>query len=571
MWKGGGKVIQRLHPTNLVQVGCTVLLAGLVLYPLFWLFMGSFQSDPRSFSFTFKAYTNILAVPFLGEIIFNTAAMAVGATALAVLMGVPMAWIVGRTDTPFKELLTLVALIPFITPPLVGAISWYYLATPNVGYINVFWKWVTGSTVPIFDIFTLKGLIWVMGLYVTPYVFIFTSIALRNMDPALENAAYVAGGGPLSTTLRVTLPLVAPAILSGALLAFIQSLEMFAIPAAIGVPGDIYVFTTEIWRMLLGLPPKYAEAAALCVPLFLVSGLALWGQYRFMGKGRQYTTVGGKGHRPRVISLGRWRYVALAFTLFYLLMSTGLPYLTLIYGSLIKARGLAPTWENLTLLHLWEVIAGDSRPLVFRAIKNSLILGFAGATLGVGLSTVVAYVIHRTRWRGRAFLDFLSLIPLAIPGAVIAIGLLWAYVRPPFELYGTLTILLLAYITRFVPFGVRAVGNSILQVSEELEKAAYVSGAPWGTMFRKILVPLLLPGIVAGWVLIFVSMMRELSASIMLYGFQKETLAVALFLIWDEGRFEYVSILALLIAFLSLVPVALVRRFVRLDETREIF
>lgn len=552
-----------------VEAGCLLVVSALVLYPLFWLFLGAFQSDPRSFTVTFKAVYEVLSAYYLGEIIYNTAVMSVGTTVLAALLGVPLAWLVERTDTPFKESVNLVALVPFITPPIVGAISWSYLGTPEAGFINVFWRWLTGSQEPLFDIFTLGGLVWVMALYLTPYVFIFTSIALRNMDPIHENAAYISGASPLRATLRVTLPLAAPAILSGALLVFILSLEIFAIPAAIGVPGGIYVFTTQMWRMVLGVPPKFAEAAVLSIPLLLVAALALWLQVLALGKGKQYTTVGGKGFRPRLISLERWRYPALAFAFFYLLMSAVLPYLTIVYGTFIKTRGLPPTWENLTLHHLTDMFTGAASPIIFRAINNSLILSVGGATLGVMLSLLVAYFIQRSRSKTRHLLDFFSLIPVAIPGAVIAIGLLWAYIRPPFDLYGTLTIMLLAYVTRFLPFGVRAVGSSIVQVSEELERAAYVSGAGWGTTFRTILVPLILPGIAAGWTLMFVSMMRELSASIMLYGFNKETLAVALFLIWDEGLFQYVSILSLIIVGLSLIAVALVRRVLRVGEIRE--
>jgi iron(III) transport system permease protein len=321
---------------------------------------------------------------------------------------------------------------------------------------------------------------------------------------------------------------------------------------------------------MLAVPPKFAEGAALCVPLLVVSGLALWGQTRALGSGRSYATVGGRGGRPHAVPLGRWRAAAFAYALFYLLMSTVLPYLTLIYGTFIRSPGLPPTWDNLTLRHLQGFVQGDASPLVLRSARNSLVLSLSGATLGVALAAVVAYVLQRTRRRGRALLDFVALAPVAIPGAVMAIGLMWAYLRPPFELYGTLTILLLAYVTRFLPFGVRAVGGSLAQVSEELEKSAYVTGASWGIAFRTILVPLLLPGIGAGWVLMFVSMMKELSASIMLYGFHKETLGVTLFLLWGEGLFQFVSILSLLITILTLASVALVRRVLRLGEVGEI-
>ena len=548
------------------RILCLALVAGLVLYPLFWLFVGSFQKSPGSFIFSVEPYVNVLTADYLGGILSNTAIMTVGTTLAAIAIGVPMAWIVARTDTPMKGLVHLVALVPFITPPMVGAITWSYLGSPNTGFLNVAWMMLTGTEEPLFNIYSMGGLIWVMALYLTPYTFLFTSIALENMDPTLENAAYVTGSSPFETTLRVTLPLMAPAIMSGALLVFIQSLEIFAIPAAIGSPGGIYVFVTQIYQLLLGIPPKFGEAAALSIPLLFVAAFALWLQLRATGKGRSYATVGGKSFRPKLLELGKAKYLALGFVLFYLTMSAVLPYLVVIYGTFIKSSGLAPTLDNMTLEHLSRVIYGDATPLVTRSIKNSLILSIGGATIAIFLAAATAYFINRGKWRGQKTLDFVALIPIAIPGAVIAIGLLWAYARPPFDLYGTLSILLLAYVTRYLPFGIKAVATSIMQVSEELEKAAFISGADWLKTFRTILIPLLVPGLFAGWVLMFVSMMRELSASILLYAFHKETLAVALYLVWDEALFEYVSILSLIIVVLSLLSIAIVRSFVKSDS-----
>ena len=542
------------------------MVAGLVLYPLYWLILGSFKTDLRSTGFTIQAFVDVFSADYMGEVLYNTAVMAVGVTLLSVLIGVPLAWIVGRTDTPLKEYINLIALLPFITPPIVVAVSWSYLGTPRVGFINLFWKWLMNTNEPLFDIFTLGGLIGVMALSLAPYVFIFTAAAFQNMDSTLENAAHVAGAGPWTTTLRITLPLAAPAILSGALLVFILALEIFAIPATIGVSGGIYVFSTHLWRLMIGIPPKFSHAAALSIPLLLISAFALWMQTRALGKGKKYTTVVGKTFRPRLISLGPWRYAALGFAFFYLLMSAILPLLTLVYGTFITNRGRPPVWEYLTLSNLKEMISGEAGPLILRSIQNSLFLSFSGATIGVVLSAVVAYFIVRSRWRGRAVLDFLALIPVAIPGAVIAIALMWAYIRPPFNLYNTFSIILIAYITRFLPFGVKAIGNSVAQISEELERAASVSGAGWGTMFRKVLVPLILPGIGAGWVIMFVSMMRELSSSIMLFSSQKETVGIVLIQLYDEGEFSQVSILSLAVVVLSLLSVGLVRRVLRLGE-----
>ena len=311
--------------------------------------------------------------------------------------------------------------------------------------------------------------------------------------------------------------------------------------------------------MMIGIPPNFSHAAAMSIPILLVCGLALWGQTKALGRSAKYTTVVGKSFRPRLIQLGRWKYLALGFSGFYLLVSAILPMLTLIYGTFISNRGRPPTVEFLTLSHIEEVLLGDGGAVIMRSIENSLLLSFLGATIGIALAAIVAYFVVRSKWRLRGTLDFLALIPVAIPGAVIAIAMLWAYIREPFNLYHTLWIILLAYITRFLPFGVKAVSNSITQIHEELERAAAISGASWFTLFWRVLVPLAMPGIVAGWIILFVSMMRELSASIMLFSSNKEVIGTILIQLYDEGLFSHVCILSLIIVILSLGSVALVR------------
>jgi len=540
-----------------------LVVSGLVLYPLFWLVLGSFLPNPRSFEFSFEAYVDVFTSSYLPKILTNTAIMSLGTTLGSTVLGVSLAWIVARTDAPYKALINLVALVPFITPPMVGAIAWSYLGSPNSGFINVAWMGLTGGEQPLFDIFTLGGLVLVMTLYLTPYVFLFTSIALQNMDPALENAAALTGAQPVRTTLTITLPLASPAIASGALLVFIQSLEILAIPAAIGSPGGHYVFVTQIYQLLLGLPPKFDHAAALSLPLLLVCALALWLQLKVMGKDRAYTTVGGKSFRPKPVELGAFKWVALAYTGLYLLLAAGLPYAVFLYGSFIKSSGLPLTPDNLTLEWVHAFFIERSNPMIWRSIQNSLALSITGATVGMVLAALCAYYTNRGEWRGKRYLDFVAIIPVAIPGGVIAIGLLWAYIREPFQLYGTLWIILLAYITRYLPFGVKAVSSSIVQVSSELEKAAHVCGANWLKSFVSVLAPVLIPGLFAGWVIMFVSMMRELSASVMLYGFNHETMAVALYLLWDEALFQYVSILSLVMVAVSLMAIAVVRRLAK--------
>ncbi len=557
----GSKTAPVLDTMKLVRGISTAVVVVLVVYPLLWLLLGSMQSSTGAGFF--HTYVDAVRSPYFGEMIWNSAVMSIGTTVLAVIMGTPLAWIVVRTDTPFRPVLMSLALVPFITPPVLAAIAWSYLGSPNSGILNLLWRSVTHARGPLFDIYSMPGLIWVMALSLTPYVFVFTSTGLENMDPALENASSIAGSSPRRTTLTITLPLMMPAILSGALLVFIQSLEIFAIPATIGVPAGIYVFVTQIYQLIQELPPNYGEAAALSVPVLAICGLALLLQNRLLGRGKSYATVAGKALRPQRIHLGAMRYVALGYALSFLFFSAALPYLVFLYGAFIKSSGLPPYPENLTTRYLTEFFAGSEGAMVLRAIRNSLILSISGAAIATVMAALIAYFVQRGRWRGAGLLNFLALAPVAVPGAVLAIGLLWAYIRPPFELYGTLTILLLAYVTRNLPYGVQAVGASLAQVSDDLEKAARITGAPWGRAFRTVVLPVLIPGLLSGWVLMFVSMMRELSASIMLFSSNTETLAVALYLLWDEALFQKVSILSLIIVVLALVPIAFVRWLVR--------
>ena len=543
----------------MLEWGCLLVVGFLVLYPLFWLLLGSIKPSLNSPEYNLDAFIAIYQADYMGEVLRNTAIMSIGVTILSILIGVPLAWIVGRTDTPFKDYISMIAILPFIMPPVVVAVAWAYLGTPRVGFVNLFWKWLAGTNEPLFDIFTMGGLIFVMALSLAPYVFIFTVTAFKNMDPTLENAAHVSGANQWQTTLRITFPLAAPAILSGALLVFIQSLEIFAIPATIGVSGGIYVFATQLWRMMIGIPPNFSHAAAMSVPILLICGLALWGQTKALGRSAKYTTIGGKSFQPRLVRLGRLKWVALGFAGSYLLVSAILPLLTLIYGTFISNRGRPPTLDFLTLEHLREMLFGDGGDVILRSIGNSLFLSFIGATVGIALAAVVAFFVVRSKWKARGTLDFLALIPVAIPGAVIAIAMMWAYIREPFNLYHTIWIILLAYITRFLPFGVKAVSNAITQIHEELERAAAVSGANWFVVFWRVLVPLAMPGIVAGWIILFVSMMRELSASIMLFSSNNEVIGTILIQLYDEGLFSHVCILSLIIVILSLGSVALVR------------
>ena len=405
----------------------------------------------------------------------------------------------------------------------------------------------------------MSGLIFVMSLYVSPYVFLTVQAVMQRMDASLEEASLITGASLSRTAFQVVLPLSMPAILSAGILVITRVLEEFAIPGVLGAPSGIYTITTYIYYQAISyVPPRYEVAALLASLLMGATAILLWLQSRILGGGGRFTTVTGKGHAPRLQRLGRWRYLTLAYALVYIGLTVGLPYLVLLYAAFISQWGAVPVPSNLTLMNF--VSTFDPALSVRAGLFNSLILAVAGATCATLLTLVISYMITRgSRWR-RNLLDFVSSIPLAMPGPVLAVAMLWAYLHEPFVLYGTLWILLVAYVTHYLPYGVRTITSSFRQISPDFERAAAVCGASRLAGFRDILFPLVRPGILAGWMLMFISMIRELSSSIFLFVPGTETTAVTMLEMWQEANFSGVAVLSLTLIAVSVSVVLLVRR-----------
>jgi iron(III) transport system permease protein len=548
--------MQRLDPATLVMAVAVTVLLFLVLYPLFWLFYGSFaygdQASPGA------AFSQFWQLPGLGRAFQNTLELLLGALPLSFLLALPLVWIVARTDTPLKGLIEIAALLPFITPPLIGAVAWALLAAPRTGLLNVFARQL-GAGAPVLNIYSMSGLIFVMSLYVSPYVFLTVQAVMQRMDASLEEASRIAGASLARTVFKVVLPLSMPAILSAGILVITRILEEFAIPGVLGAPSGIYTITTYIYYQAISyVPPRYEVAALLASLLMGSTAILLALQSRILGGGGRFTTVSGKGHPPRLLRLGAWRYLTLAYALIYIALTVALPYLVLLYAAFISRWGAVPVPSNLTLANF--VSTFDPALSVRSGLFNSLILAVSGATCATLLTLVISYMITRgPPWR-RNVLDFVSSIPLAMPGPVLAVAMLWAYLHEPFVLYGTLWILLVAYVTHYLPYGVRTITGSFRQISPDFERAAAVCGAGRLAGFRDILFPLVRPGILAGWMLMFISMIRELSSSIFLFVPGTETTAVTLLEMWQEARFSGVAVLSLTLIALSVCVVVLVRR-----------
>lgn len=518
-------------------MGATVaVIVALTAVPLGYLLWKTFLPEGElSLEHVRKAYR----APGLGSMVANSLAFAVGSTALAVCVGTLLAFFVMRTDLPARRLLFVAALAPLALPGVLYAIAWIFLASPRAGVLNV----LLGEGT--FDIFSLGGMVFVEGLHLSPLAFLLMAAAFRSMDPAFEASALVSGASVLTTLRRVTLPLLRPALAAATLILAVRTLGAFAVPALLGLPGGVWVFTSRIWRSLGEYPPDFGAAAAYSTSLLLLTSVGVVLHSRLWRQGMRFQTVTGKGFRPARIPLGRWRWPAAGFVLAYAAVAAALPFLMLVYVSTQRFFS-APTRESLARVTLepYANVLGDEQLL--RAVKNSFLLGVGAATGVMLLAVVAAWLVLRTNVRGRGLVDGLAFLPISVPGLVLAVALLLVYLRSPLPVYGTLWLLLIAYLTLFLPYGMRYATAAMGQVGRELEESARTSGADWWHTLRRVLVPLMLPGLAAGWLYIVVVAMRELSTSILLYSPGSEVLSVAIWEEFSDGRFPEVAALGVL-------------------------
>jgi len=485
------------------------------------------------------------------EALGMTAIMGTGATALACLFGLGLAWIVARTDLPGRNWFDTLNLIPFFLSPFVGAISWTYLAAPNVGLLNQMLA-ALGAPADTLNIYSVAGVIWVLALFYTPYVYLFIISPMRRMDPALEDAARAHGAGFWLTLRHVTAPLMLPALLSGALVVFVTSAGLFDVPLALASPHGIRTIPTTVFQVVQ-YPTDYGLASAIGVMVMTITVLITLMQRSYLS-GRSFATVTGKGYRPRTVQLGRWKSVALALELVYIGGGVVLP-----MGALI-AVALSPLWtgkpqpSTFTLANFQFVLF--EHDLARRAMLNSLIVATLGATTGVLIGTLQSYYLQRGRSRLRTVMDAFLSLPLGIPGIILGLGFLILALRTP--LYSTLWIILIAYIARFLPFATRGISAMLVSLSTDLEESARASGATWLQTMRIIVLPLIWPAILAAWLMLFVIFIRELGATILLYAQGTETISVAM-VIMGEMNFGYVAALAVIQALLLFLAFALFR------------
>jgi iron(III) transport system permease protein len=549
-------VRRRFDMSKPVLVVFAAFLALLIGLPMAWLVYFSLtdaQGAPSLGNFLQVATNPQFLTPFATTL---TLATSVGLIACAV--AAPVGWLVARTDMPFRREIRALVMASFVTPPFLGAIAWEILAAPNSGVLNHIWRALTGaeSDEHLFNIYSLPGLIFVIACYTFPYVFVLVTNALDRIPAELEDASSILGARAWETVRRVTVPLVLPAVLAGGLVAFLQAMTLFGSPAILALPAGFHTMTTRIWS-LFQFPPKPGLAAAAALPLLIITILLLRAQGWILGR-RGYAVVGGKYGQPRPVRLGRWRWVALAVCLAVLCLPVFLPYGALIKAAFTRLPSDPLALEFLTLKHLKFVFIEFSQTRL--ALQNTVVLGVASATVGTLLALVIAYVTTRQAIAGHRLLGFLATAPVAIPGIVLGVGLFLSYTRPPLVLYGTLWILLLAYLTIELPAAYQQLQSAFRAVHPELEEASRILGATRLRALRDVTAPLLRSGVIAAWCFIFIGVMRELSAAIMLFTANTKVISVVIYDLNESGDLGAISILGLTMLIVTFAVVLLVNR-----------
>ncbi|HEV8144443.1 MAG TPA: iron ABC transporter permease, partial [Methylomirabilota bacterium] len=542
--------LDRSLPVWLGAAGALVVLMAL---PLAWL--GYMSVSVEGGGSTLAHYRDAFRDVALRKALWNTLVLAFWVGLASIAVGAPLAWLTARTDLPAKGLIRGLVMASFVTPPFLGAFAWVMLAGPNAGVLNTFWRWITGADTPLLNIFTMPGLVFVVTSYTFPYVYIMLANTLAMIASDLEDAAAIHGAGRLMVALTITLPLVAPAIVSGFILAVLQALALFGSPAILALPAGFHTITTQVWSFFQ-FPPKVELAAAVSVPLLLATALLLLVQKHLLGR-RGYASVGGKGGARRTIVLGLWRYPALAGVFVVMACAIFLPYGILTKAAFVRAWAQPLSFGNLTLANFSFTLFEYSSTK--DAIINTLQLGVVTASVGAAMVAVLAYVTNRRLVIGHQIVAFLALAPVVIPGVVLAVALFIAYTRPPFVLYGTLAILFVAYLTKEMPVGYAQSDATFRSIPPDLEEAGRILGAGRLRILRDVTAPLARSGIIAAWSFIFIGVIRELSASIILFTPNTKVMSVVMFDLKEEGQFGAIAVLGLVMLALTFATVSLVQ------------
>jgi iron(III) transport system permease protein len=526
----------------------TVLIIGyLTIPPIATVFVASLQTAFLSSNseWAIQSYVRAFTEPAYLGLIANSLIFGVGTTLVATTAGTALAWLFMRTDVSFKPFIFLTATLPFFIPGLLNTFANIFLLSPQIGLLNHWSEQLLG--IRPFAVYSLAGMIFVQSMHLTPIAFAMLVGIFQSMDVTLEESARASGANDFQVLRHITLKLATPGIFSAALLIFVETISSFEVPALIGIPGNIYVFVSEIYEVLTGYPQDFGSAATLSTLVMAISITGIILSQRMLSGGRSFATITGKGFKPQPMKLGRWTPVAFIFVSAYFLIALVLPLVVLLWVSFLPAYQppSAAALSQLTLDNYRNVLG---LPRILQALANSLQVTLASALIVMILTAVAAYITVKTRLPGRSLLDGLIFIPIAIPGTVLGVSVLFWYltVPLPFALYGTLTIIVIGFVTLYLPYGMRFMAPAMLQINSEMEEAARVSGATFGRTAIAIYRPLLTSSLLAGFLLVFILSFREVSASIFLFAQGTELFSLAIFDLWGEGLFGFVSALGIL-------------------------
>jgi len=546
----------RLDPSKPVLIAFSVFLCALIFLPLFWLVY--FSITDNAGGFTLKHFVQLVSDPTLVNPLVTTVKLALGVGLICCIVAPPLGWLVARSDMPLRGVVRLLVTASLVTPPFLGAIAWEILAAPNSGILNQWYRELFGLDpfASLFNIYTVTGVAFAIACYTFPYVFVLVTNALDRIPSDLEDASAVLGGSPWHTARRVTVPLVLPAILAGSLIALLQAMTLFGSPAILALPAGFHTMTTKIWS-LFQYPPKPGLAAAASLPLLLITVVLLRAQHRILGR-RGYSIVGGKHSDPRLFRLGAWKWPAMFLCALVLGSSVLLPYAALIKTALVRLPSDTFTWANLTWHHINFVFFEFSATKL--ALHNTLVLGALTATIGTALALVIAYLTARQLIWGHRMLGFLATAPIAIPGIVMGVAIFLSYTRPPLVLYGTLWILLLAFLTIELPAGYQQLQSAFRAIHPELEEAGRILGANRLQSLWHITAPLLRSGVIATWCFIFIGVIRELSAAILLFTANTKVVSTIIYDLNESGDLGAISVLGLTMLVVTFAVIVLANR-----------
>ena len=545
--------------TPQVLLGLSIaILVIVVAVPVLLIFVNAFWVDGH---FNVADVIKVLREKDTYQALLNSLILASGVTVTGTVVGTFFAWLVTRTDLPLKGAMKVLFLVPFMLPSFIGALAWKMLLSPRSGYINRFFIEVLGFDGPVFDIYTYAGIIAVETMYLFPFVFIQVAGALERMDPTLEESARISGADLFTITRKITIPLVLPSILSGALLIMLYSMAHFGTVAVLGIEAGIYNIPTLIYEKIhqsAGSFDSIRTGTVLATVLVITAAFILWLQNRVLARGR-YQIIAGKSFRPTEVKLRGLRMPMLAFCLAYIGFTIVLPTATIFMVGGLKTYGLPFAAENFT----WE----NYRYILFEwdltrdAIWNSISLGFSAAVITMFAGVIISYVIVKMKVRGKGVLEFLGMLPFSVPGSVIALGVILAWSgKYGVNLYNTVWIILVAYIARYMAFSLKANSAALEQVHDSLVEAARASGATMWQALRDVVLPLVRPGMLAAFFLIFLPALRELTVSVLLYGPTTRTIGVAIYTLNEDGETVYSAALAGIALIIIIVGESVIKR-----------